>query len=122
MSMMSRSSTRMPSSYPVARTALNIHHAQLRCADATAAVQQSRAIILYILPAGLLAKLFQNLAARKSQTCCKGFNPSSAKRMSVGVLPLYAPLFMPVNFLIQSRCCNLFNGTMSIEKLAEHHL
>ena len=82
-SMTSMSSTRMLNSYPVARIALNIDHAQLWREDTTAAVQQSSAMSLYIVPAGLPAKLFQNLAARKSQTCCRDFKPSSAKRMSV---------------------------------------
>ena len=71
--MMSRASTRMPNSYPVARIALNIDHAQLRCEDTTAAVQQSSAISLYMLPGGLPARLFQNLAARlRAQNMLQG--------------------------------------------------
>ena len=63
-------------------------HAQLRLEDPTAARQPSNAVVLYIEPQGLPAKLFQNLAARNSQTCCSDLRPSSAKRMSVEVLLL----------------------------------
>ena len=100
-SMTSMSSTRMLNSYFVARIALNIDHAQLWREDTTAAVQQSSAMSLYIVPAGLPAKLFQNLAARKSQTCCRDFKPSSAKRMSVEVLPLL-------------QCCYVIMGTSGL--------
>ena len=42
---------------------------------------------------GLPAKVFQNLAARESHTCCNDFSHSSAKRMSVEVpLTLVIPL------------------------------
>ena len=87
---MSMSSARMQSSYPVARTALNMDQAQLCRERLTAALQQSNAMTLKMEAAGLQARLFQNLAARKSQThaCCMGCKPSFAKRMSVGVLLL----------------------------------
>ena len=89
-SIMPMSSARMLSSYHVARMDLNMamDHAQLCCEDPTAAVQDSMAISLYMVPAGMSARLFQNLATRKSQTCCNDLRPSSARRMSVEVLPL----------------------------------
>ncbi len=80
--MASMSSQRMLSSYPVAWTALNMDHAQLRFDAATAALQQSSAMHRYRLPEGLPARLFQNLAARKSQTWCSDLRPNSAKRMA----------------------------------------
>ena len=86
--MASMSSQQMLSSYSVAWTALNMDHAQLRFDAATAASQQSSAMHRYRLPEGLPARLFQNLAARKSQTWCSDLRPNSAKRMSVEVLPL----------------------------------
>ena len=68
--------------------AVNMDHAQLRFPDPTAALQLSSAMHRYRLPGGLLARLFQNLAARNSHTCCNGLRPNSAKRISVEVLPL----------------------------------
>ena len=87
-SMTSMSSLRILSSYPVARMVLNMDHAQLRFDDPTAALQQSSAMHRYRLPGGLAARLFQNLAARNSQTWCNGLRSNSAKRMSVEVLLL----------------------------------
>ena len=60
-SIMPMSSARMLSSYHVARMDLNMamDHAQLCCEDPTAAVQDSMAISLYMVPAGMSARLFQ---------------------------------------------------------------
>ena len=85
--MMSMSSAQMLSSYPVPRTDLNMDHAQLCFEDPTAALQDSSAISLYMVPEGLPVRLFQNFAARKSQICCNDFKPSSDCRISVEVLP-----------------------------------
>ena len=49
-SMTSMASTRILSSYPVARIALNIDHAQLRLEDPTAAMHASSAMVLYMVP------------------------------------------------------------------------
>ena len=58
-------------------------HAQLHCDAPTAALQQSSAMHRYRWPGGLPARLLQNLAARHSQTWCKGLrlNP----KLQVGV-------------------------------------